>query len=338
MKIKINEIRKICEKILIRNGVKVKATKIIVDDYIEGELLNKTSHGLFAFVNGIYKNNEISSNADQSKIKIEKNFDVLALINGHKQSGQLVAELARKLVIKKAKKYGIAMVATYKSKSFLRPGSQAEYIARNNLIGLVFHNGGNPSVAPYGGIYPILATNPIGYAIPTSKYPIVLDMATSEHAWGEVRIAKKMGTNLPLNAFINKSGEITINPNEAFSALPFGGYKGFGLGIMAEIFSGSLVGNGVGFNKISDKKTGKKYRGAVFIAINPGKIVNFTKFKKENTQLIKELKNSRKRPGVKEIFIPGEKAYKNKAKCLKRGWFEVDKKIIEQIYNLNKNV
>jgi len=336
MKVKIQEIRKICEKVLTKNGVKLKNAKIIVDDFIEGELLDKTSHGLLAFVGSVYDAKRISKTTNESKIKIVRDRGATALINGNKQAGQLVAKVANKLVIKKAKKYGIGIVGTYKAKAILRPGSQAEQIARHDLIGLIFHNGGGPLVAPYGGIDAVISTDPIGYAIPTSKFPIVVDMAISERAWGEVRIAKKLGHNLPKNAYLDKKGNIAKNPDEVFSAIPFGGYKGYALGIFSEILSGSLVGNGVGFNKLAAEKNkpNKKLRGAIYMAIDPSKFVSLNKFKKDNTQLVKELKNSRRRKGVKEILVPGERAYGNKAKCLKRGWFDVDKKIIDKLYNL----
>jgi len=335
MKVQINDIRKKCEKILTKNGVTLKNAKIIIDDYIEGELLGKTSHGLLALFDDVYKIKEMVKNTDDTKIKIEKDHFTTALINGHRQAGQLVAQIARKLTIKKAKKYGIGIVGTYNAKSILRPGSQAEYISKENLIGLVFHNGGGPLVAPYGGIDPVISTDPIGYAIPTTKLPIVSDMAISEYAWGKVRVSKKLGRKLPKNAFLNKKGETTENPDDVFSALPFGGYKGYALGIMSEIFSGSLVGNGVGFNKVDDnKKNHKKTRGATYIAIDPSKFVDINKFKKENTQLVKELKSSRKRKGIKEILVPGESAYKNKEKCLKRGWFDVHKKTIDNLNEL----
>ena len=235
--------------------------------------------------------------------------------------------------MKKAKKFGIGIVGTYNAKSVLRPGTQAEHIARKNLIGLIFHNGGGPLVAPYGGIDPVISTDPIGYAIPTTEAPIVVDMAISEKAWGEVRVAKKLGKNLPPESYLNKKGEFAKNPDDVFSALPFGGYKGYALGIMSEIFSGSLVGNGVGFKK-KPLNRGKKLRGAIYIAIDPAKFIDIKKFKKDNSQLVRDLKSSRRRKGFKEIRIPGEHAYAHKEKCLKRGWFDVDKKIIDQIEKL----
>ena len=225
MKVNINKIRKRCEKFLVKTGVGRTEAKIIVDDYIEGELLGKKTHGLLAFAGGVYDINKTAKQSDRKKIKIIKDSEVYAMIDGSKQKGQLIANKAVELVIKKAKKCGIAMVGTFNSGSILRPGSQAEKIARKNLIGLVFHNGGGPLVPPYGGIDPVISTDPIGYAIPTLKQPLVADFAVSERAWGETRLAKILGQQLPNNCFLNKKGLITRNPNDAYSVLPFGGYK-----------------------------------------------------------------------------------------------------------------
>ena len=333
MKVYIKEIRKICEKYLISNRLKAKVAKIIVDDYIEGELLGKNTHGLWAFSKGC--KNAIKQR--NKKIKVLVNRNNYALINGNHQSGQLVADQARALLVKKAQRFGIAMVGVRNAHSFLRPGTQAEYIARKDLIGLIFHNGGGALVPPFGGIDPVISTDPLGYAIPTAGHPLVLDMAISERAWGEVKIAQDIGTKkLPAHSFLDYKGNITTDPYKAYSALPFGGYKGFAIGLLMEVLSGSLVGGGVGLKKngVDNTHYGTAWRGTLFVAIDPSKFVNLNKFKRENSQLVKELKHSRKRPGVKEILMPGELAYRNKAKCLKRGWFEVDKKIIDKIYQL----
>jgi len=333
MKVNINEIKAVCENFLVKIGIPRKTAIIIFADYLEGELLNKKTHGLGAFVSGVYDINRLKKSSNINKIKIVKHSIAYALINGHGQAGQLVAEVVKKILIKKAKKCGIAMVGTYNARAILRPGSQAEALAQHDLIGVIFHNGGGPLVAPYGGIDPVISTDPIGFAIPTLGLPIVADMAISMKAWREIEMAKLLNKKLPSDSFIDEDGVVTLKPEQVFSALPFGGYKGFALGILSEILTGSLVNSGLG---LSNGKGREKYknRGALYIAIDPSKFVGLNKFKKENSRLVKELKQSRMRPGFKEIVIPGELAYKNKALCLKRGWFEVDKVIIDKIYNL----
>lgn len=50
MRVNIKKVKDICEKILVENGIKIKDASIIVDDYLEGELLGKKSHGLLALI------------------------------------------------------------------------------------------------------------------------------------------------------------------------------------------------------------------------------------------------------------------------------------------------
>ncbi|MFA6382061.1 MAG: Ldh family oxidoreductase [Candidatus Buchananbacteria bacterium] len=337
MKVKIKEIRRLCEVILIKRGLKPAEAKIVVADYLEGELLGKITHGLISFSGVIEKAGQTKA----KKILVSRKSNNFLLLNANGQIGQLVAGVATKAVIKMAKKTGIAMVGVYDSLPFLRPGSQAEKIAENDLIGLVLINGGGPTVVPPGGLDAILATNPIGFAIPTFGKPIVCDMAISKKAISEVKLAKLLGRDLPEDSFVDKKGEIIKDPDSFFAALPFGDYKGFNLGILFEILTGSLVNAEIGYKKkdigSSKDKYGKKYRGALFIAINPSVFTSLKKFKQKNSQFIKEIKSVKRKKGIKEIVIPGKKAYQNKEIALRRGWLEVDKKIIEQIKKLAGN-
>jgi len=338
MKVSIAEARSVVEKIFQKNGLTKRQAEIVADDYIEGELLGKTSHGLSAMVTGVYGAQFIS--ISKKSIQVECHKNAYARINGNQNPGQLVADKARALVVKKAKKYGIGMVGTHNTLSFLRPGSQAEYISRYDLIAIIIHNGGEPLVAPHGGVDPLLSTTPIGFAIPTASLPIVADFATSEKAWGAVRLARAGIKKLPENAFLDRIGNSTIDVKNVFSALPFGGIKGFSLGILFEILTGSLVGSPMGVHKKfiqgrgKDRSTSDVYRGAIYIAIDPSKFVNIKKFKKENSMLVNELKSSRKMKGVKEIILPGEKAYALKEKHVKQGWFDVDDGVWEKIREL----
>ncbi len=334
MKIKIGELQNLCYAALTNVGVKRSNAKIIADDYIEGSLLGNKTHGLLTFSYAIEK----AKKTKNKKFKIEKKSQSYALINANAQLGQLVAPTAINLVCTMAKKYGIAMVGVYNLLPFLRPGTQAEKIAAKDLVGLVLINGGGPLVAAPGSVDKIISTNPIGFAIPTIKEPIVCDMAISKKAYGEVRLAKLLGTKLPADSFIDENGKITTNPDDVFAALPFGDYKGFNLGILFEILTGSLVNFGIGYQKKPTEKTNKKYkktfRGALFIAINPKAFTSLSSFKKKNNQFVKEINSLKKRKGIKEILVPGQRSYRHKQQVLKQGWLELDKKIIDQIKEL----
>ena len=67
MRVNINEIRKRCERFLVETGVGKPEAEIIVDDYIEGELLGKKTHGLLAFAGGVYDINKTARQSDRKK-------------------------------------------------------------------------------------------------------------------------------------------------------------------------------------------------------------------------------------------------------------------------------
>jgi len=73
-----------------------------------------------------------------------------------------------------------------------------DVIARQGLIGFTCANmqGGGQGVAPWGGRDMRLSTNPMAWGIPTSREPIILDMATSASSEGKVRIKRQPGLQL----------------------------------------------------------------------------------------------------------------------------------------------
>ena len=82
---------------------------------------------------------------------------------------------------------------------------------------------------------------------------MLLDMATSAAAVGKMELARTHGTQLPPGWALDRCGQPTTQPEAALPSgggcgLPLGGaeetsgYKGYGLGLMVEIFCGILSG------------------------------------------------------------------------------------------------
>jgi LDH2 family malate/lactate/ureidoglycolate dehydrogenase len=328
MKIKIEEMKQKCEDILVKRGISKKDAKIIVDEYIENELQEKLSHGLIAFPSLIER-----FNIPEEKWSIEKETHSTVFIDGKYNFGQIVGRAAVETICKKAEKEGVGLAEISNILPFLRPGTFAKMIADRDMIGIVVNNGGREMMVAEGGIDPVLATNPIGVGIPAKEEPIVFDMATSKHAWGEIKVAKILGRFLSDKTFLDKDGNFTMNPDEAYAVVPMGGYKGYALGLLIEILTGSLVNMPMGIRgKREDYR--RSERGAVFIAINPSFFMNLEEFKKRNSELIKQIKSSRKADGVNEILIPGEMSRRKRLENLRKGYIEVSEKVIENINKL----
>jgi L-2-hydroxycarboxylate dehydrogenase (NAD+) len=328
MKVKIQDIRNKMKEVLSAKGNSEEDTDFLIDMYLGGELRGHASHGLASFPS--FAKEDFSS---LSKPVIIKETKSVFIIDAKSNPGALIGKRAANEAIKRARKEVVGTALIKNMDSWLRPGAIAQYIAERGYLAIVINNGGGASIAPPGGYDPVVATNPIAYGIPTDSSPLVVDMATSKRAWGQVRLANKYSTDLPENTFYNNKGELTLNPKEAHSVLPFGEHKGFALALMIEILCGSLVG--MEDNMMLDTGTvGSNFgvkledRGGFILVIDPRQTTSFETFKKANSKLLKKIKATNKLPG-QEIRIPGEEASK-----LENGYIKDDSiDIPEELWN-----
>ncbi len=323
MKIKIEELKKICIEVLTKKGLSKDDALIIFNEYLDGELRGRECHGFSAFKKFGAKLIDF-----EGEPEIIKEADGYLYIDGKKNLGQIVCNKFVPKLIEKAKKSGIAMMGIYNMHSYLMPGTYARMMAENDMVGFVFNYGGAPRIAPAGSIDPIFATNPIAVGIPNKDFPIVIDMATSKIAMGKVRLAEKLGKKLPEDIAIDKDGQPTTDPTEAMNGalFPFDGkdgYKGSALALMVEVLSKTMF-------KVKPKKT----RGFLFICFNPTVFQPIEEFEEDVANLVKEIKNSRKREGVEEIFVPGERSERLKQENSKKDYLDLDEKIINDIKEL----
>src|SRR5438477_297041 len=87
--------------------------------------------------------------------------------------------------------------------------------------------------------------------LPRRLERLVLDMATSAAAWGKVEVAARERTPIPAGIALDGDGRVTTDAILALAAralLPLGGqpetgaFKGFGLGILVDVFTAVLSG------------------------------------------------------------------------------------------------
>jgi L-2-hydroxycarboxylate dehydrogenase (NAD+) len=257
--------------------------------------------------------------------RILENNGVVMTMGGGGGPGQVVMKTVIDLGIRKAKKLGLGITGVTNMRPFLMPGYQSREIALRGMVGVVLNN--TPArVSPYGGIDPILGTNPIGISIPTAGSPVTLDMATSAFAGMKVALAKERNEEIPMGVATNKDGHFTQNPRDMFALLSFGGHRGSGLSVMLGLLCCLLGGGEMDF-KIIDHRN----RGYLVMIINPAFFGDVLTMNKKASTFISRIKASRKAGGFEEILVPGERAEREYQKALERGEIEVDGWIIEKI-------
>lgn len=328
MRVSIEKIREALETALKKRGVEEKMIKILASDYLEGELQGKESHGLMAFPSFLDSVERMKGRQE----KIIKETHSLIIMDADTLPGSYIGRTLADKLIEKAKKEGVGIGAILNMKTWLRPSIIAQYITERGMIGLVINNGGVPMVAPPGGYEPVVGTNPIGIGIPSEKAPIVIDMATSKRAWGEVRKAKRLGTDLPQNTFFSKAGEYTVNPDDAYSVQAMGDYKGFALALFIEMMTGSFLGRPMLNDEIPDSRDYQaRMRGAIVMVFDPDTLSSLEKMQKENTALVQFIKKGNTLPGVDEILIPGERAMRTRQRNFENGYLEIEEELWNKI-------
>jgi LDH2 family malate/lactate/ureidoglycolate dehydrogenase len=140
-------------------------------------------------------------------------------------------------------------------------------------------------------------------------------MGTSAYMMTEVMLRERLGEVLPEGVALGPGGEPTRDPTAARrgALLPFGGYKGFGLALMMQAL-GLLAGSG------SDAESDYGY---VFVAFRPDLFGRADTFERQVTQLIERIKATPRRPGVDDIRIPSERAFRCRERALREG-LEID--------------
>jgi (2R)-3-sulfolactate dehydrogenase (NADP+) len=172
-----------------------------------------------------------------------------------------------------AKQQGIAAAAIARSNHAGACGRHVERLAQQDLVALFFANTPE-AIAPWGGTRAVFGTNPIAFAAPLEgRAPVVIDLALSKVARGNIVAAKQKGEPIPEGWALDKEGHPTTDADAALAGtmIALGDAKGAALALMVEVLAAALVGAHFAFEASSflDDKGGPPQTGQLIIAIDP---------------------------------------------------------------------
>lgn len=304
----LDEIYDLAKTTLLNHGANEENAAAIANTVTIAERDGATSHGLFripGYVLGL-KSNKVDGTA---KPETEEVTPIIFRCDAKGGYAPLVHQICLPILINAAKKFGLAAIAIQNSHHFAALWPEVEQISEAGLVGLTTVSY-LPWVAPSGGKVPIFGTNPIGFSWPrTGTTPIVIDMATSSMAMGEVMIAARDGHEVPLGTGLSDSGELTTDAAEIVKGvlLPFGGHKGSALALMVELLSGPLVGDTFSYEteKLDDQDEGPAKGGQFILAMSPDILSG--KSHSDQTERFLE-----KYDAIEGARLPGAKRHKNR--------------------------
>ena len=318
----------ISQNLLKAAGASGQEAEIVTRFLVNANLAGVDSHGvvpnLIIYIEAL-RNGTIKTRA---KIEVRMNGPSTALIDGNWGFGQITCSKAMEIAMDKAKRTGVGAVGIFNCNHIGRLADYARMALDNDMIGFITANC-EPYVAPYGGRVPVLGTNPLCYAIPAGHAEaVVVDYATSAAAEGKVRAALFKGEQLPSGWIVDSHGRPSTNPADLYepplpperiklagALLPFGGYKGYGLGLVVDMLAGVLTGAG----SSQDMTSGWLTNGVFIMVLKIDNFVPLEDFKDRVDRLVKSIKNSPKAEGFEEILIPGEPEIYERERRLRSG-------------------
>jgi LDH2 family malate/lactate/ureidoglycolate dehydrogenase len=248
----------------------------------------------------------------------------MALVNGDNGMGHLVMKFATEKAIEKAKTAGVAWVGAQWSNHAGPASLYASMPMAHDMIGLYLAVGNANHLPAWGGIDMLLSTNPIAVGVPAGQEPpVVLDMATTVAAYGKVKTKAQRGEPMPEGWMIDRQGQPLTDPKRADDGflLPIGGYKGYGLALIFGLLAGTLNGAAMGrdvvdFNKDDSTPTNT---GHAIVAISLAAFGDVAAFKQRVDELVRDLRASKRLPGVDVIRLPGEGSQQARVERTKLG-------------------
>ena len=157
-------------------------------------------------------------------IAITQLNEAVCKVDGDFGFGHVVAKKATDEAITLAKKSGIGLAIVSNSTHCGAVGYYAHEAAKEGMITLLLTQA-DALVAPFGGRDAYLGVNPITYGVPNEEEPIVLDMSTSNAAFGKVLLAREQNTKIPTDWGLDAEGNPTTNPHEVKALQPIAGAK-----------------------------------------------------------------------------------------------------------------
>ncbi len=328
------ELYRQAEAILLAYGATAEEAAIQADARLQGELRGHPGQG--QGMRGLSRYCEMLQSGGiipGAPFEILTDTPGVALVDGHKGFGQVIAARAMDLAIAKAREIGIGMVGVRHSNHLGITAYHAMRAADQRMIGLCLTNAG-PEMAPWGGITPTIGTNPWGIAAPTDLgFPLVLDMALSTSGKGMVRWYQREGQLIPTDWAYDKDGNLTDDPSAAMEGplVPIGAFKGTGLSIMTDILCGVLTGAAFGLTPYRDPTNHDV--GHVLIAIAIERFLDYDDYLERIRRFCAELKASALAPGFAEILLPGELEHRRALSRLANG-IDLDHETVELMRDL----
>ncbi len=305
-------------------GVPADEAARVAESLVDANLAGHDSHGVIRIVQYV-KAIEVGHLKPGVPLLTVQETPGVLVTDGQWGLGQVQAHRLLQKMVPKARQVGLVAGTLKQCGHIGRLGEFAEAAAKEKLafIATVNGHGYGRNVAPPGGVEGRIGTNPLCLGAPTASDPVVLDIGTSIAAEGKVRVAFNKKIQVPEGWLLDSKGRPTTDPAALYedppgTILPLGGpqaYKGFGIGLLLDMFTGGLSGAPCSYPGMPLRVA----NAVLFVAIDIEKFAGSGHFLHEVGRLSSAVRECPRAEGVNEILLPGDPERKSRERRLKDG-------------------
>lgn len=307
-----SEVQELLEDLLGRSGVPADLARIQATVLVEAELRGVASHGILRMPRILRRIGNRVTNPTATGRHTWR-ASALLEVDGERGLGPVVAVHAIDAIAERAETCGVAAAAISNSNHVGMLAWYAERVAERGKT-LIGFSTSEALVHPWGGGSAMIGTNPITIGVPTEDGPFVMDTATSIVSMGKIHDYANRGEAIPEGWGVDASGTPSTDPAAVKSGAiaPFGGAKGYALGLAFELLVSSLTSAAVGRavrGTLDDTEPCNK--GDLFIVINGSR--------NDMAGYLDEIRALPAIAGFDQVRIPGDRARATREQRLAEG-------------------
>lgn len=312
-----DDIRNAAVEALVDHGATKSDAHVQAEQLLEAELRGHASHGLrrIPVLCGRLRAGLIISGIAPSAVW---SSDSALSVDGNDGFGPVAAHAALDELLPRAAQTGIAAATVRRGHHIGMLAPYLERMVAEGFVAIVFTTS-EGLVHPWGGAGNLIGTNPIGIGVPSGQAPLILDMSTASVSMGKILDYAARGVAIPDGWAVDSYGQPTRDALAAARGAisPFGGAKGYALGVATEaivgLLSGTAFGKGVSGTLDCCHPTTK---GDLFVAISTS-VFGASRDDSSLARYFDEIRSSGVDGGT--VDIPGDRARRSRAERLRDG-------------------
>ena len=338
-----------CESVFRAYGFTEEESRQIADVILAADLNGIESHGVQRMVRYAY---EVKSGMVDvhARPEVVHETPISSVIDAHNAMGQLIGQRAMRLAIEKAHTCGCGMVEVRNSNHYGIAGYYTEMAMREDLTGICMTNT-EEIMVPTFGKQPMIGTNPIALSMPADPIPFLFDCATTVVPRGKLEVYSKRGEPTPVGWGVDENGLDSSDAARVLSniiakagggILPLGGsgektggHKGYGLGVIVELFTGILSG-GTTAERIYRTGSGSGICQS-FIALDYGLFGDKAAIRAEFSAYLEKIRSSARADGCERIYTHGEKEVESRRIRREKG-IPLNEKTVQELRKIAADI